>query len=215
MSEIAVGGKKVRISGNLPDVGSVAPDFLLVGTELRDVRLSEFKGSMVIMNIFQSVDQPVCAETVRRFNEMADRLDNTKVLCISKDLPFAHERFNTAEGIDNVISLCELRNNDFGNDYGLRIEEGSWAGLFARAVLVLDENLRVVYTQTVPDTMDEPDYESASQTIADATVESTAGLSEQSKSEAMDENYCVKKPTGEHARLEDDDDCDESRAGKI
>lgn len=215
MSEIAVDGKKTRISGNLPDVGSVAPDFQLVGIELRDVRLSELKGSMVIMNIFQSVDQPVCAETVRRFNEMADRLDNTKVLCISKDLPFAHERFNNAEGIDNVISLCELRNNEFGDNYGLRIVEGPYAGLFARAVLVLDENLTVVYTQIVPDVMDEPDYESASQTIANATVESTAEIGEQIKSEAMDDNYCVKKPTGEHARLEDDDDCDESRAGKI
>lgn len=214
MADITLKGETVHIIGNLPEEGVEAPDFLLVSTNLSDVRLSDFKGKQVIMNIFPSVETVPCAESVRRFNEMADALDNTQILCISRDLPFAHARFNTAEGIDNVVSLSEMRNNDFGKDYGIRIVNGPFEGLLSRSVLVLDENHRVIYRQVVTKIEEEPDYEAAITAVENAAAKGTETGPPPTES-GIDE-YCEKKPTGEHARLFDDDDaCNESRSGKI
>ena len=216
MAEVTLKGKTIRTIGTLPSNGAVAHDFLLVSTDLNDVKLSDFAGTRLIMNIFPSVETRPCAESVRRFNEMADRLDNTKVLCISKDLPFAHERFNAKEGIDNVVSLSEMRGNDFGENYGIRILDGPFAGLLARAVVVLDEKHRVIYSQLVPEVSDEPDYESALNALE--SHDSTTSATDAEKPAAGDatDEFCTKMPTGEHARLPDDDDtCDDGRSGKI
>lgn len=202
MSDVTLKGKTVHTSGHLPETGSVAPDFRLAATDLSDMRLSDVEGSRILMNIFPSLETTVCAESVRRFNEMANRLDNTKVLCISRDLAFAHERFNTAEGIDNVISLSEMRNMDFGEAYGIRILDGPFEGLLSRAVVVLDENMRVIHTQLVPEIGDEPDYEAAVNAAASGTVE------------AASDEFCTTAPSGEQARLDSDQDCDEGTAGR-
>ncbi len=204
MASITFKGKPVKTIGELPELGEKAPEFVLTRTEMEDVRLSDFSGMKVIMNIFPSIETPVCAESVRRFNAVADQLDNTVVLCISKDLPFAHDRFNISEGLDSVVSVTELRNQDFGNDYGVRIVEGPLSGLLSRAVIVLDENHRVIYTQQVPEISEEPDYESALQIARTHGYESTI------------EEVCTKTFTGEHARLDDSDDaCDDGRTGKL
>lgn len=202
MTEVTLDGKTARIKGALPKTGSVAPDFLLTATDLSDMRLSDVEGSRVIMNIFPSLETSVCAETVRRFNEMANRLDNTKVLCISRDLPFAHERFNNKEGIDNVISLSELRDTSFGDEYGIRILDGPFAGLLARSVVVLDEKMRVIHTQIVPEIGEEPDYEAAVNAAASGTIETVA------------DEFCTTAPDSEQARLDDDQACDEGRSGR-
>ena len=161
MAEVILGGNPVQTSGDLPEVGSQAPDFLLTKTDLSDVSLSDLKGKRVILNLFPSIDTAVCATSVRKFNEEASRLENTEVLCISLDLPFAHSRFCGAEGLDKVISVSELRNREFGNNYGVRFIEGPLAGLLSRSVIVLDENGKVLYTEQVSDTSHEPDYRSA------------------------------------------------------
>ena len=217
MGEVTLKGKAVRISGNLPETSTVVPDFKLVATDLSDISLDDFKKNRVIMNIFPSMETLVCAESVRRFNEMANGLDNTKVLCISKDLPFAHERFNTAEGIDNVVSLSEMRNNDFGDQYGIRIVDGPLAGLLSRGVVVLDEKKRVIYTQLVAEIGEEPDYESALQAAANlADVNEPVNSGRDTPQDNTSGEFCAKMPTGEHARLSDDDDsCDDGRSGKI
>ncbi len=215
MAQVLLDGKTVHTSGTLPEKGSVAPGFVLVSTDLKDVRLSDFNGSRIIMNIFPSLETMVCAESIRRFNALADRLDNTRVLCISRDLPFAHDRFNRKEGIDGVVSLSEMRNTDFGDHYGLRIVDGPFAGLLSRSVIVLDAHHRVVYTQLVPEIGDEPDYESAVHALetadepdTDPGVQGAAGVE--------GEAFCTKVPNGEHARLSDSDDaCDDGRSGKI
>ncbi len=212
MSEITLKGKTVRTNGHLPETGSAAPDFRLAATDLSDMRLPDVEGSRILMNIFPSLETTVCAESVRRFNEMANRLDNTKVLCISRDLAFAHERFNTAEGIDNVISLSEMRNMDFGEAYGIRILDGPFEGLLARAVVVLDENMRVIHAQLVPEIDDEPDYEAAVNAAASGAASS--GTAASGAVEAASDEFCTTAPSGEHARLDDDQDCDEGRAGR-
>ncbi|MFO8112954.1 MAG: thiol peroxidase [Desulfosalsimonadaceae bacterium] len=216
MAEVTLKGKTVRTNGQLPEIGSAAPDFLLVSTALKDVRLSDFTGKNVIMNIFPSLETRVCAESIRRFNEMADSLDNTEVLCISRDLPFAHERFNVKEGIDNVVSLSEMRSNDFGDRYGLRILDGPFAGLLSRAVVVIDENHRVIYTQMVEEISEEPDYESAVAAVVNADAAVSAQGSGDTVAGASGDEFCTKMPTGEHARLSDEDEaCDDGRSGKI
>jgi len=202
MTEVTLDGKTARIKGELPKTGSVAPDFLLTATDLGDMRLSDFEGSRIIMNIFPSLETLVCAESVRRFNEMANGLDNTKVLCISRDLPFAHERFNNKEGIDNVVSLSELRNTNFGDDYGMRIVDGPFAGLLARSVVVLDEKMRVIHTHIVQEIGEEPDYEAAINAAATGTIETA------------DDEFCTTAPDSEQARLDDDQACDEGRSGR-
>lgn len=161
MAETKLGGNPVKTSGELPAVGSQAPDFTLTKTDLSDVSLSEYAGKKVILNIFPSIDTDVCAASVRKFNSEAAGVDGAVVLAISKDLPFAHNRFCGAEGIDNVISLSELRNSDFGSAYGVRLQDGPLAGLFARSIVVLDEAGKVVHNQLVPEIKEEPDYGAA------------------------------------------------------
>ncbi|MGE5354664.1 MAG: thiol peroxidase [Deltaproteobacteria bacterium] len=160
MAEITFKGNKVNTIGDLPKVGETAKDFKLVGTDLSVKSLEDFK-SRLVMNIFPSLDTGVCATSVRKFNEKAAGLENTTVLCISKDLPFAHGRFCASEGINNVVNLSEFRNNDFGTAYGVTMIDGPLAGLLSRSVVVLDENKKVIYTQQVPEIVEEPDYDSA------------------------------------------------------
>ncbi len=151
----------VETMGTLPKVGDIAPDFNLIAQDLSSKKLSDFKGSRVVMNIFPSIDTHVCATSVRKFNEKATGLKNTKVLCISKDLPFAQKRFVDDGEINNVTNLSDFRKSNFGNNYGVEMTSGPWAGLHSRAVLVLDENGKVIHSQQVPDIGEEPDYLSA------------------------------------------------------
>ncbi len=166
MAEVLLGESPVHTSGNLPAVGSQAPDFLLTKTDLSDVSLKDFTGKRVILNVFPSIDTGVCASSVRKFNEEANRLENTEILCVSRDLPFAHGRFCEVEGLDRVISVSELRNQDFGNSYGLRFVDSVLTGLLSRSIIVLDENGKVLYTEQVPATGSEPDYQSAINALA-------------------------------------------------
>jgi probable thiol peroxidase len=158
-------GTEVHTNSNLPTVGSIAPDFTLVRGNLSDCSLSEFRGKKVIMNIFPSIDTGVCATSVRRFNKEAAALKDTVVLCISKDLPFAQGRFCGAEGIDNVVTLSDFRSNDFAEKYGVLLADGALKGLFARSVVVVDENGKVVYNQLVNEITEEPDYQAALKAI--------------------------------------------------
>jgi thiol peroxidase len=161
MSQITLKGNPINTSGTIPEAGSKAPDFLLTKSDLSDVTLGDFKGKTVVLNIFPSIDTPVCATSVRKFNTEATRFDNAVVLCVSRDLPFAHARFCGAEGLENVISVSELRNLDFGEKYGVRIVDGPLVGLLARAVVVIDPDGRVSYSQLVPEIAEEPYYEGA------------------------------------------------------
>ncbi len=147
--------------GDLPEVGAQAPDFKLTAGDLSDVTLENYAGKKLVLNIFPSLDTDVCAASVRRFNEEAAGLDNTDVLCISKDLPFAQSRFCGAEGLDNVTTLSCFRYRTFGDNYGVRIVDGPIAGLMARAIVVIDEGGKVIYTEQVPEIAQEPDYASA------------------------------------------------------
>ncbi|MCB0459602.1 MAG: thiol peroxidase [Flavobacteriaceae bacterium] len=161
MATITLKGNAVHTSGDLPAVGSQAPDFKLVKNDLSESSLSEYKGSKVILNIFPSIDTGTCAASVRQFNKEAAELDNTKVLCISRDLPFAQARFCGAEGIANVINLSDFRTGSFGKDYGLQIVDGPLNGLLSRSVVVLDESGKVIYTEQVLEIVDEPNYKAA------------------------------------------------------
>jgi len=158
MAKITLQGGEINTNGNLPEVGSKAVDFNLVAADLSVKTLEDFKGKKVVMNIFPSLDTGTCAASVRYFNKAASELENTVVLCISKDLPFAQARFCGAEGLDNVITLSDFRSN-FGRDYGLQIIDGPLAGLESRSVVVLDEDGNVTYTQQVPEIVDEPNYD--------------------------------------------------------
>lgn len=161
MADIKLGGNPVKTSGTLPETGSKAPAFTLIKGDLSSVTLSDLKGSKLILNIFPSIDTGTCAASVRKFNEKASGFDNTKVLCISRDLPFAQNRFCGAEGLDNVITLSDFREGRFGNDYGLTLTNGPLEGLHSRVVVVINESGDVVYTEQVADIKDEPDYEKA------------------------------------------------------
>jgi thiol peroxidase len=161
MATIALNGNPIHTIGMLPKTGDVSPDFLLTKTDLSDVSLSAYKGKRILLNIFPSLDTAVCATSVRKFNAEAEKLADTVVLCVSKDLPFAHGRFCTVEGLNNVIPLSELRNTAFGNDFGVLITDGPLAGLFSRAVVVLDATGKVIYSEQVPDIVQEPDYAAA------------------------------------------------------
>ena len=161
MSTVTLQGNPVDVSGALPQPGSPAPEFSLVDKGLADVALESFAGNRKVLNIFPSVDTPTCAASVRRFNEAAAKLENTVVLCVSADLPFAQARFCGAEGLDNVLTLSTLRHADFLADYGVAIASGPLAGLAARAVVVLDENNTVTHAQLVAEIADEPDYDAA------------------------------------------------------
>jgi thiol peroxidase len=161
MADITLGGNPVHTSGSLPQTGTKAPDFKLVKTDLSTVSLSDFKGSKLVLNIFPSVDTGTCAASVRAFNQKASMLDNTKVLCISRDLPFAQNRFCGAEGLENVVSLSDFKDGSFGADYGLTVLDGPLAGLHSRVVVVIDEEGNVKYTEQVADIKDEPNYDNA------------------------------------------------------
>lgn len=161
MATITLHGNEIHTNGELPKVGAAAPDFTLTDKNLADVGLNEFEGRRKLLNIFPSVDTPVCALSTRRFNEYAKDHADTVMLMISADLPFAQSRFCGAEGLENVLALSTMRNQEFARDYGVLIEDGPLAGLTARAVVVLDENNTVVHTQLVTEIGDEPDYEAA------------------------------------------------------
>lgn len=161
MASITLKGNPINTSGNLPAVGSKAPDFKAITVDLQEVSLATYAGKKVVMNIFPSLDTPVCATSVRTFNKDASSLDNTVVLCVSKDLPFAHKRFCAAEGLDDVVSLSELRDNSVGDNYGCRIVDGPLQSLLSRAIVVINENGEVTYTEQVPEITQEPDYAKA------------------------------------------------------
>jgi thiol peroxidase len=161
MANITLKGNAIKTAGNLPSVGTLAPDFKLTKTDLSDASLKDFAGKKVVLNIFPSLDTSVCAASVRKFNVEAEKLPNTVVLCISKDLPFAHNRFCTTEGLKNVISLSELRDDSFSKAYGVKIIDGPLAGVLSRAVVVLDASGKVVYEEQVPEITQEPNYEAA------------------------------------------------------
>jgi len=161
MATITLKGNPIHTSGELPPVGAVAPAFTLVANDLSEVHLSDFAGRQVVLNIFPSLDTGVCAASVRRFNEIAAHHRDTVVLCISADLPFAHARFCGAEGIGNVQTLSSFRNPEFGTAYGVVLVDGPLAGLLSRAIVVIDAEGKVAYTEQVPEIGQEPDYESA------------------------------------------------------
>lgn len=161
MSTVTLGGNPVNTNNALPAIGSAAPQFQLVATDLSEVSLQDFKGQRVILNIFPSIDTPTCATSVRTFNKMANDLTNTKVLCISKDLPFAQKRFCGSEGLENVVNLSDFRDGSFGNDYGVTLIDSVLKGLHARAIVVIDENGNVTYSELVSEIANEPNYEAA------------------------------------------------------
>lgn len=161
MSSTAFQGNPVSTSGNLPALGSVAPDFQLVKGDLSPVSLKDLAGKKVVLNIFPSIDTPVCAASVRRFNKEASSRENTVVLCISRDLPFASGRFCAAEGLGNVVTASEFRDQSFSQAYGVLITDSALAGLHARAVVVLDEQGKVKHTELVPEITQEPNYDAA------------------------------------------------------
>lgn len=161
MASIALGGIPINTNGDLPKIGTKAPNFSLIKNDLTVATLEDFAGSRLVLNIFPSIDTSTCATSVRKFNEKASQLENTKVLCISRDLPFAQRRFCGAEGLENVISLSDYKSDDFRKDYSLEIIDGVFAGLHSRVVIVIDENGIIKYTEQVPEIADEPDYESA------------------------------------------------------
>lgn len=165
MASITLGGNPINTNGTLPKVGTKASDFQLVKNDLSVATLADFAGSRLVLNIFPSIDTGTCATSVRKFNESASQLNNTKVLCISRDLPFAQKRFCGAEGLENVINLSDFNTGKFGKDNGLEIVDGPLAGLHSRVVMVLDENGVVQYTEQVPEIADEPNYEAALATL--------------------------------------------------
>jgi len=161
MSNVTFKGQPIRVDGQFPAVGSKGPAFTLVGADLSDVTLSSYAGKRKVLNIFPSVDTSVCATSVRRFNELSSQLDNTVVLCISADLPFAQARFCGAEGLDKVSNLSLMRGHQFLNDYGVAIASGPLGGLAARAVVVLDEHDKVIHAERVDEIAHEPNYDAA------------------------------------------------------
>ncbi len=161
MATIALKGNPIHTVGDLPELGTGAPDFNLTRGDLSDVSLKDFAGKRKLLNIVPSLDTGVCAASARRFNVEAAKVPGAVILTVSRDLPFAQQRFCEAEGIKEVVPLSELRNRDFGDDYGVRIADGPLAGLLSRAIVVLDEKDKVIYHEQVPDIVQEPDYEKA------------------------------------------------------
>ena len=161
MSQVSFKGTPVNTKGELPAVGSKAPNFTLTAGDLSSKSLADFAGKKVALNIFPSVDTGVCAASVRKFNEELSNLENTVVLCISKDLPFAQGRFCAAEGLSNVVTLAEYKDSDFSDAYGARFADGPLEGLLSRAVVVINEQGEVAYTEQVAEVTSEPNYEAA------------------------------------------------------
>jgi len=161
MAQITFKGNPIHTNGNLPEVGTKAPEFELTAADLSTKSLKDFAGKYVVLNIFPSVDTGVCAQSVRTFNKELSTLENTVVLCISKDLPFAQSRFCGAEGLNDVISLADYKSEDFATNYGVKMTEGPLAGLHSRAVVVVNPEGDVIYTEQVPEIAQEPSYEAA------------------------------------------------------
>lgn len=161
MASITLKGNEIHTNGSLPVIGSKAPDFTLTNQDLKDISLADFKGKKKLLNIFPSLDTSICAASTKKFNEYAKAAKNTVMLMASADLPFAMGRFCHEQDLNNVISLSMMRSKDFAKDYGVLITDGPLAGVCARAVIVLDEDDKVIYTQLVPEIAQEPDYESA------------------------------------------------------
>ena len=159
MAKITLRGNPINTSGSLPEKGSKAPAFSLVKSDLSTLTLDELAGKKVILNISPSLDTGICATAVRKFNVLAAGRENTVVLAITKDLPFAHGRFCSTEGINNVVALSGFRDTAFGKAYGVDILDGPMAGLYARSIVVIDEKGKVVYTELVPEIVQEPDYD--------------------------------------------------------
>ncbi|MGH8630445.1 MAG: thiol peroxidase [Burkholderiales bacterium] len=161
MATVTLKGKQVNVAGSLPKKGDAAPGFKLTGKDLADVALENWAGKRKVLNIVPSLDTPTCAQSTRVFNQKASQINNTAVLVISADLPFAMSRFCGAEGLNNVVTLSTFRNKEFHPKYGVDIVDGPLKGLTARAVVVLDENNRVLHSQLVPEIANEPDYDAA------------------------------------------------------
>ena len=161
MASITLGGNPINTSGELPAIGSQLADFKLVQNDLSVASLSSFAGKKLVLNIFPSIDTGTCAASVRKFNESASNLENTTVLCISRDLPFAQKRFCGAEGLENVVNLSDFQEGSFGKANGLDIIDGPLKGLLSRAIIVVDANGKVVHTEQVGEIANEPNYEAA------------------------------------------------------
>lgn len=166
MAKVNFHGNPVTTKGELPQIGDNAPGFDLTAGDLSNASLADYAGQKVVLNIFPSIDTPTCAASVRKFNQEAAALDDTKVLCISADLPFAAGRFCAAEGLENVITLSTFRSPEFGANYGVSITDGALRGLLARAVVVLSSSHTVLYTELVSEIADEPDYAQALKALA-------------------------------------------------
>ncbi|MEO1030992.1 MAG: thiol peroxidase [Bacteroidota bacterium] len=166
MANVTLGGTPVETIGQLPAVGSKAPDFKLTATDLTDKTNADYKETRLVLNIFPSVDTGTCAQSIRTFNEKASQLGNTKVLCISKDLPFAMARFCGAEGIENVESLSDYKTGQFGKDYGLAFTTGAFETLLSRCIVVIDTDGTILHTEQVSEIADEPNYEAAIESLA-------------------------------------------------
>lgn len=165
MQNVTFHGQAIQVLGDFPQVGQTAHNFNLVGSDLKEYTLMDYQGKRIVLNIFPSIDTGVCAQSVRRFNQEAASLDNTVVLCISADLPFAHQRFCAAEGIENVVTLSTFRSHEFHTAYGVDLRDGPIKGLCARAIIVIDENMNIIYAKRSEEISEEPDYNSALQTL--------------------------------------------------
>lgn len=161
MATVTLRGNKTKTSGELPKKGSKAPDFKLTSTNLDSKSLDDYKGFNLILNIFPSIDTNTCALSVRQFNRQATKLDDTKVLCVSRDLPFAMKRFVGNDNVNNVVSLSDYKDGNFGKSYGLEFVEGPFDTLLSRCVVVINKEGEVIYTEQVPEIVDEPNYEAA------------------------------------------------------
>jgi len=167
MATVSLNGNPINTKGNLPSIGSKAPNFELTKDDLSDVTLDNYKGSRVIMNVFHSIDTGTCAASVRQFNQEASDLENVKILCISKDLPFAMARFCGAENIENVETLSDFRDGNYGDNYNLTYIDGPIKGLLARSIIVLDENGVILHTEQVHEVVEEPNYKAALESLYD------------------------------------------------
>ncbi len=165
MALTKLGPADANTIGNLPATGSTAPDFIFTSSDMKDVKLADYKGKNIVLNIFPSVDTNVCAASVHEFNKLATSVDNTVIFCVSKDLPFALKRFCGASGLDQVHLVSDFRNRGFGKNYGVELIDSAFAGLFARAVVVINPSGKIKYTQLVPQIGEEPDYDSALKAI--------------------------------------------------
>jgi len=161
MATVTLKGNAIHTLGSLPEIGNKAPDFQLVKNDLSSTSLSDYSGKKVVLNIFPSVDTGTCAKSAHEFNKAAADLNNTVILCVSKDLPFAQSRFCGAEGIDKVEMLSDFKDGNFGKSYQVEFTDGPLQSLLSRAIVVLDENGNIVHTEQVPETVDEPNYTSA------------------------------------------------------